>query len=139
MTKIKTPVLSITAEIHELLSKDGFRPEIIENNLVKVMVEGGLFVIAHDEKDQGYFEITYQPFWKEEDQSKIFQLVESCNKANQQTKFAKLITQGNKVHCVVQCLHPNTLSFYNNFKRYVSAINFGVSAFTESMNKKTLH
>jgi len=137
MSQSKVSISTVNKELLALLTSEGFRPSFTDDGVIEVKVEGGIFFISTEETDVGFFGITYPNFWAEDNNTNASRMIDACNKANSQSKFAKCVSLDNSAHCMIQALHPNAESFVNNFPRYVSAIKFGVNSFVESMNSTT--
>lgn len=124
------------AALEELLNVDGYRPKRLDNNLIEVRIQGGLYLVSLDPSDPKFFQIGYPNLWVESDPSRMPAVYEACNFANARAKFAKCYVENQSVHCIINVLFASPEEFFVNFARYISALQYATASFVEKITPK---
>ena len=88
--------------IMEMLSKEGFRPEV-EDDFILFKVEGTLFYFSLDDRDEFYARLVLPNFYEVTNENKVLALY-NMNYLNFDYKFVKLYMKSDRVSVTVDML-----------------------------------
>lgn len=117
----------------EYLDVLGFSPTVDSDGDVQFRTKDRTYFIQVNDKDSEYFRIVLPNVWPIESDVERLMVYEAVNKANAQTKVAKLHTVGDNVWVGVELFVPTPEAFKAVFVRSLSAIDSGVDNFVEAM------
>jgi hypothetical protein len=120
------------------LKTKGFSPIINESGFITLPINDGTYLVLVDDTDDGYLQIILPAFYFEEtgtfgNQGKILFAV---NSANIESKLARCYCVDGKVSASVDVLVTSLSQFIDDFKRYISALNYCRSRFIGALNRQ---
>ena len=117
----------------QFLTDEGYAPKIEQGGLVAFKKEGRLYLIIVDEKDEQYFRIMFPNFWHLESDDERKRALIACDHANTISKVTKLTLAEDNVCGNIELFLGGIAEFKAVFARSMSALEFGVNAYIQSM------
>jgi len=120
------------------LKSKGFSPVINESGFITLPINGSTYLVLVDDTDDGYLQIILPAFYFEgtgtrDNQEKI---LFAANFANIESKLARCYCIDGRVSTSVDVLVSSVSQFVDDFKRYVSALDYCRSRFVSALNRK---
>ena len=116
----------------EFLAKQGYRPEVDEQNDVAFRKEGGGYFISVSE-DPNFFKIVYPMFFKIDSPNQQLRALRAIEQVGREVKVVKLIVVRDHVWAVAESFVPDQTFSSDIFDRSMAAIRVGTQLFAELM------
>jgi hypothetical protein len=118
--------------IMDSLSEEGFRPELVENNIIVFKVEGSMLSFELDDEDEDFARLCFYNFYEVTDENKALVLY-NMNDLNINRKYAKLGICCDHVSVVIDILPVENIRLI--VSRMIRIIINTAKAFQYEMNK----
>jgi len=118
--------------IMELLSKEGFRPEL-KDNFVIFRIEGTVLYFSFDDKDEQYARLVLPNFYEVTSENKVLALY-NMNYLNMRYKFSYLYLDNDMISVALDMLYSSE-NMKTNMFRMISIILDTRSDFCKEMSK----
>jgi len=119
----------------DFLRAEGYVPQIDQDGDIVFKVEGGMYLILLDEKDDQFFRLIYPNFWSIESPNERIKVEKAALVATGNTKVAKVFPVGNNVWGAIEMFAASPEAIKPVFARALSALRTAVNSFKEEMHK----
>ena len=133
----KTPTRDDLQKVYvDCLKKEGFSPQINERGAIEFKYEGGMYLLAFDEKDPTFLVVMYPNFWRLDSEAERQKALAAANAASSDAKVSKVLVGDKAVFTTYEMRLKDPADYAVFYKRSLSAIQYAVREFATEMKKK---
>ncbi|WP_152615095.1 hypothetical protein [Janthinobacterium lividum] len=120
------------------LKSKGFSPVVNESGFITLPIDDSVYLVLIDDTDEGYLQIILPAFYLEKTgtYSNQGKLMLAANFANVESKLARCYCVDGRVSASVDVLVASLAQFVEDFKRYISALDYCRSRFIGALNRQ---
>lgn len=115
----------------DILSQEGFVPELMEYDEIRFKYEGLTCYLAVDKDDEQFFSLSIPGIWSIDSEEERSYVSRACLEASLGTKCAKIYPRDKYVDAVMEQFYSPPDSFRSNFDRCLSALRYGMDQFLD--------
>ncbi|MRW86763.1 hypothetical protein GJ698_22080 [Pseudoduganella sp. FT26W] len=135
-TKKPTDTQAELAELAGLLTQEGWRVDAHVNGIIRLKIDGGVYLIAQEKDDKGFYQIAFPGVYSAPNASIDSNVLKTMRQVNETCKFVKCHLVEETVHIVIQVLASSPKEVIAHFARYISALKYGSTVFWEGVKQK---
>lgn len=122
----------------DILTEEGFRPNLDKDGDVVFKFEGGNYCIFAEESDLQYFRLTYPAFWSIESAQERALMLESAASVNAQMKVTKIYPVQDDTWAAIELYMVKVEDFRHILNRSLNNLQESVRKFNDLMRANTL-
>jgi len=117
----------------DYLQGEGFSPKLDKDGDIVFKMEGRIYIIIVDERDEEFFRIIFPNFWSIENDGERAKVERAALQATAETKVAKVFPVRDNVWASIELFLSPPEGFKPIFQRSMSALRSGVGTFVSKM------
>lgn len=126
-----------TSRVMEILSAEGYRPELVDDGDIVFKYEGNSCVVVLDENDELYFRVMLPNFWPIENEKEREQAIKTALDITKKIKVAKVLLVGDQMWCSVETFLPSEESIQPVLASILIVLTGAAESFAEEMRNKS--
>lgn len=120
------------AEYHQILTRQGFTPEVDEDGDILFMFEGMHYVILIDDDEQ-FFRLVFPNFWPIDDEPERARAIEAALRVTAAVKAAKVFVNGDNLSASIEMFVESPAAVAGVLRRCLSALQSAANSFRKEM------
>ncbi len=121
----------------DYLEAEGFRPDLDKDGDIHFKAEGKNYYILNSEKDRQFVRLIYPNFWPIENDEERQRALVAANMASGRCKCCKVYVTDDDVIAAIELFVAEPSHAVAVLSRSLRALQNGVNAFVEEMNKES--